>query len=480
MGVSRAAGSLPGWRDLWERLRGLERRTRSVAPEVEAALAARWDELPEHVRTPGQMLGRKLTGCEGTHGVFPACDFGCRPCYHASNANRVPVDGDHTVAEVARQMAYLRERRGPGQYAQLIGGEVSLLPAEAHAEALEVMRGHGRMPMSFTHGDFDYGYLERVAVRPDGTPRFASVAFAVHIDSTMSGRRGAPRPADEAELHPTRRRVAGMFDRLEREHGVRSYVAHTMTVTPDNLDAVPEVVSVCRALGYRMCSFQPAARLGDPRRWQGDYGAFTDDEVWARIERGVGVRLPHRALQVGDLRCNRVTWGVWAGDRYVPVLDDTDPADLRARDAFLRLLPGTLLSTSWPLVAARLVRAGLRHPRDLAAAAAWAVRFAGRLGPSALRGVHPTTYVMHSFMDADDVATAWELLQRGVEADDPRIRATQERLEACAYGMAHPGRDRIVPACVQHAVLDEAENERLRRRLPLAGDPAATPGTCPG
>jgi len=44
------------------------------------------------------------------------------------------------------------------RYAQLIGGEVSLLPAEAHAEALAVMRRYGRMPMSFSHGDFDYEY----------------------------------------------------------------------------------------------------------------------------------------------------------------------------------------------------------------------------------------------------------------------------------------------------------------------------------
>ncbi|CAN5524323.1 hypothetical protein BH23ACT7_BH23ACT7_08200 [soil metagenome] len=139
-------------------LRELERRTRPADPEVVAALEQRWHELPTGVRTPGQMLGRKLTGCEGTHGVFPACNFGCKPCYLSANANRVRVDGTHTVAEVDRQMAFLRERRGPAQYAQLIGGEVSLLPAEAHAEALAVMRRYGRMPMSFSHGDFDYEY----------------------------------------------------------------------------------------------------------------------------------------------------------------------------------------------------------------------------------------------------------------------------------------------------------------------------------
>jgi hypothetical protein len=36
-----------------------------------------------------------------------------------------------------------------------------------------------------------------------------------------------------------------------------------------------------------------------------------------------------------------------------------------------------------------------------------------------------------------------------------------------AYGMAHPERDAIVPACVQHSVLDEQENVRLATLLPL-------------
>lgn len=177
---------------LRERLRDLEVATRPDDPEVTAAHAARWDELPAGVRTSAQLLGRKLTGCEGTHGVFPACNFGCAPCYHGSQANRVPVDGAHTVAEVDRQMAYLRRHRGPGQYAQLIGGEVSLLPPDAHAQALAAMRRHGRVPMSFTHGDFDDDYLEAVVLDADGGPRFSSVSFAVHVDSTMRGRPGRP------------------------------------------------------------------------------------------------------------------------------------------------------------------------------------------------------------------------------------------------------------------------------------------------
>ena len=95
--------------------------TRPVDPETEAALARRWAELPESVRVPGQMLGRRFTGCEATHGVFPKCDFACTPCYHSADANKVRVDGPHTHREVAAQMAFLRRKRGFGTYAQLIG-----------------------------------------------------------------------------------------------------------------------------------------------------------------------------------------------------------------------------------------------------------------------------------------------------------------------------------------------------------------------
>ncbi len=100
------------------------------------------------------------------------------------------------------------------------------------------MRRYGRMPMSFSHGDFDYEYLEKIAVAPDGTRRFDLLSFAIHIDSTMRGRRQA---SSERELHAERRRVKDMFDRLTAEPGVRTHLAHNMTVTPDNLEEVADV-----------------------------------------------------------------------------------------------------------------------------------------------------------------------------------------------------------------------------------------------
>jgi hypothetical protein len=457
---------LQAWRD---RLRAIELVTRPVHPDTEAALARRWAELPEHVKHPAQSLGRRSAGCEGTHGVFPRCNLACTPCYHSREANRVRVDGEHTVEQVDRQMAYLRVQRGPGQHAQLIGGEVTLLGPEAHADALQAMQRHGRKPMSMTHGDFDYDYLRRLAVADDGRPRFSSLAFAGHFDSMMFGRRGIKRIRREAELNPYRRGFCEMFERLERETGVKHDLAHNMTVTPRNIDQVAQVVADCNDMGFRVFSFQPAAFIGNRSRWKDSYREVTSDAVWAEIERGVGSRLPYKAVQVGDERCNRTAYGAYVGERWVPLLDDRCPADLAVRDAIYDVFGGMDFVAARPVLAAKLLRVFARHPRAVPLGVRWFARFGRRAGVRALltNGIRPVTYIMHSFMDAREVRPAWELLQAGQLSEDPKVRETQERLQACSYAMAHPDSDMLVPACAQHAVYDPDENRALERLLPL-------------
>jgi hypothetical protein len=426
------------------------------------------------VRTPGQTLGRHGVGCEGTHGVFPRCNFACAPCYHSRHANTVRVDGPHTVQEVSAQMALLRERRGPRAHAQLIGGEVSLLSPDDHAEALLAMRRYGREPMSFTHGDFDYDYLERLAVDPTtGKARFRRLSFAAHFDTTMVGRTGITATGDEAALNPYRRRFAELFARLRREHGVRSFLAHNMTVTPSNVRQLAEVIRDCRAMGYAMFSFQPAAFLGDRRRWTEAYRDMSGEEVWAEIERGAGCRLDYHLFEHGDVRCNRVAYGFYVGERWSPLLEGNDRRDLAVRDSFFRYL-GAVNFTGTPAweLAGKLVRITARHPQLLATTAAWLRRTVRRGGGfrALLRNrPRPAAFVMHQFMDAADVAPAWALTKAGQLSDEPRLRATQERLAACHYAMAHPETGDLVPACVQHGVLDPAENIELRRLLPLTG-----------
>ncbi len=455
---------------LSERFRELERRTRPVDEETAAALETRWQGLPEHVRTPAQALGQHAVGCEGTHGVFPKCDLACTPCYHSRDANRVAISGSHTLTEVRAQMGLLRRRRGPRAHAQLIGGEVSLLPPDDHAAALLIMREHGREPMSMSHGDFDYDYLKALAVGPDGTRRLDRLSFAAHFDSLMFGRRGIERPADEAALNPYRQRFVAMFTRLRREHGVRSFLAHNMTVTPRNVGEIAQVIRDCHGFGFGLFSFQPAAFIGDDRRWHEGYRDTTADTVWAQVEAGAGTRLPFRALQIGDERCNRTTYGFYVGQDYFPVLDEEKPADLAVRDAFFTYFGGISFSgTPLPLLLAKVARVVARHPRAVVSAVGWAERTARTVGLRRLlrHRIRPVTFVMHSFMDAADVAPAWKAMQDGQVSDDPRIAETQQRLAACSYAMAHPETGELVPACVQHSVLDPGENVALRALLPL-------------
>ncbi|HUY59407.1 MAG TPA: hypothetical protein VMV16_06830 [Solirubrobacteraceae bacterium] len=455
--------------------RGLSVATRPQHPDTTEALRRRWQELPDQVRTPAQLLGRRTAGCEGTHGVFPRCDLSCTPCYHAREANSVRTDGEHTLAQVDTQMGYLRSVRGTGQHAQLIGGEVTLLAPEDHAAALQAMHRHGRKPMSMTHGDFDYEYLERLALGPDGRRRFDFLRFAGHFDSLMLGRKGIPRPGTEAELHPYRQRFVEQFERLEREHGVRYDLAHNMTVTPRNLDQVAEVASVCLGMGFGMLSFQPAAYVGNPKRWREDFHAVTIDAVWAEIERGVGTRLPWRHLQMGDVRCNRSAYGVLAGGRWTPLLDDEDPRDLNVRDVFLDAFGGMDFDRAPAVLAIAATRVVAGNPRIVAPVIRWAGRFVRRAGLRGLLTGRPrgVTFVVHAFMDADVVGPAWDALQRGETSTEPAVLAAQERLQACSYAMAHPDEDRLIPACVQHSVLDPQENARLKTVLPLARTPAA-------
>ena len=457
-------------------LRRLEAATRPMEPDREAALARRWDELPAAVRTPTQMLGRRIAGCEGTHGVFPRCNLACSPCYHSRDANRVPVDGAHTILQVEAQMGLLRELRGPGQPAQLIGGEVSLLAPDDHAAALRAMLDAGRKPMSMTHGDFDYDYLQALALDPrTGRPRLRHLSFEGHFDTTMIGRRGAERPASEAELDPYRRRFCAMFARLRAEHGVTSFLAHNMTVTPGNIGEVADVVRRNRDLGFRLFSFQPAAYVGNPARWDGGYRAIDPDDVWRRIEEGAGARLHHRALQYGDPRCNRTAYGGFAGERYWTMLDEDDPRDSAALTSFLAAYGGMDFGAPRPLVAVRLARGALGHPAVARRCAGAGVRVLRRMGgPLAVirHRPRPVTFVMHSFMDASVVTPAWEALERGEMSDEPEVRAAQERLSACSYAMAHPQDGRIVPACAQHAVFDPEENRRLVHLLRGRAAPA--------
>lgn len=450
-----------------------------VDPRTKAALVRRWDELPESARTPAQVLGRYAVGCEGTQGVFARCNFTCSPCYHSKDANHVRVDGPHTLRSVTAQMELLRHLRGPHAHAQLIGGEVSLLSPDDHARAMQIMRKFGREPMSFTHGDLDYDYLRQLAVQ-GRKRRFARISFAAHFDVTMRGRRGLPRPRHETELNPFRERFTAMFKTLRDDFGVRYFLAHNMTVTPENLPQIREIVRDLARMDFGLLSFQPAAYVGDERRWQTGYGTIDVDAVWRELEHGLGQDIPWNALQFGDTRCNRTAFGFFVGLRWFPILDGRRSAEVDARDRFFRHFGGMQFSSALSgrrgmlLLLNKIVLVLIRHPYDIVVAAKWGRSVIERVGGSYVlidallrRKVKTVTFVVHSFMHAEDVKPAWEAMRRGENAIEPSLRVVQERLAACSFSMAHPETGELVPACVQHSVLDTMENHRLRKLLPL-------------
>lgn len=477
------------WESAMSNLRKLEELSRPGSVNS----SNRYEDLPAKAKVPGQMLGTLSPGCEGTHGVFPKCNFACTPCYHSEHANAVRVDGMHTVVNVADQMQFLRKQRGPVGHCQLIGGEVSLLSPEDHAAALEVMRFYGRIPMSFTHGDFDYEYLRRLALRPDGSKRFERIDFAVHFDMYMTGRRttdgtGLVRARSEMDLSPYRKAFVNMFKRLKREHNVNYYLAHNMTVQEGNLMQVADVVRDVRNIGFRMMSFQPAARQGDQRRWRSDFQSVARNDgqdVWEQIQKGANAKLSYKLFQMGDLRCNRTAICGLVGPkddpdcRVVPFFDDDCPRDARVRDIVCQQFGNLVLTPR--LLRLKVLRFAISRFWLVPVFIAWSIRFSRRAGGlhRILRyGVRMITFVMHRFMDASDVKQAWELMDDGITADDPRasnsgprIKETMERLAACSYGMAQVKQGRVVPACVQHSVYDSDENMALAQELKL-GEPA--------
>lgn len=225
-------------------------------------------------------------------------------------------------------------------------------------DLIQMMRDYGRIPMSFSHGDFDYDYLRSLATNEDGSRRFNAISFAAHFDRFMFGRRGIKRPKSESDLHSYRKAFCDMFHRLKAETIVdRFYLAHNMTVTPGNVDEIPDVIRSCRFQGWSLMSHQPAAFVGDSHRWAQNFRGIDADEVWKKIEvrgetiilvaqaqsfrvlhfsqEGVGRSLPFSVMQMGDSRCNRSVWGFWVGDVYHPFLEES-VEDLKMRDLYLR------------------------------------------------------------------------------------------------------------------------------------------------
>lgn len=448
-----------------------------ILPENKKNLDRAWGRLPDWLRTPQQMYGRHAEGCGATIGAMPRCDFACTGCYLGEEANHIPAEG---VEAIKAQMRALRPVLGSRGNLQLTDGEVTLRPAEEVIELLRYSREIGLIPMLMTHGDTfrrQPGLLRRYVVEGGLTE------VSIHVDTTQRGRKGS-RYHDartEAELNPLRDEFAEMLREVRRDVGPAIQAATTMTISPENLDGVPDVMRwlVRNADVFKMISFQPMAQVG--RTVDGLGGGVTVDALWKKISEGLyGADVdPQRLLRgqmwLGHSACNKYVPGYVVKEqgrepRFVVARDGEDPVDVRMNETFWGRFGGLSFRTDDFLTAVARATGVLTQGFDI---------FAKHLGPylehllKRLDPEHPLRLlgrwltgrakvnglliVSHHFM------SDWEI-------DTP---LGQERIAACVFHVPIDGK--IVSMCeVNAAGVRDAYYEDIRAGRVPGSTPVAT------
>ena len=438
----------PARRTFWSAL------AEPVLAESRALLKRNWSQLPESLRTPHQMLGRQGNGCGATIGAMPRCDFACRGCYLGEEANKIPAE---SVEAIKAQMRALRPILGPAGNLQLTDGEVTLRPVEEVIELLRYARELDLIPMLMTHGDSFRrrpGLLERLA-REGGLTE-----VSIHVDTTQRGRVGDYRRATtEAELNPLRAEFAEMLRVARATTGVNVRAATTMTITPENLGGVADVVRwlVHNPDAFFMISFQPIAQVGRTEDGLGD--SVDVEALWREIARGcygdVSEASVSRLLSgqkwLGHSACNRFVHGVVAkratSATFHPVRQHGDATDARIVDGFLARFGGiSFRMDSGVAAVGRALGLAARAPLFFARSVpAYAAHWLRRLGDgSAWRGAHELSsgdltthgflFVSHHFMSRAQLETP----------------LGQERVKQCVFHV--PVNGELVSMCEVNAL----------------------------
>ncbi|MBA3650942.1 MAG: radical SAM protein, partial [Chthoniobacterales bacterium] len=449
MTEQRSAAS-PRWRARWNAFRF------PINQEKQALLRARWEALPNELRTPNQLAGRHLTHCGFTTGAS-YCSFRCTHCYLPANANEVPIP---SLAQMKEQIDANRRFQGPGGGLQITGGDVAdaYWRAGRQLELIEIVRYAvrvGLVPMLMTHGQTlleHPEFLEALVV--EGGLR----QVAVHIDMTQAGRHGYPinRLTSERDLHPLREAFTELASNIRQRTGLPLELAHNCTVTERNIDSVAEIVrwflaDPVRSRIWRILSFQPEANTG---RTVFSAHPVTPKIVWQKLCHGMGLQLDGSAYLGGHPDCNQGASLLVEqnGGRYFPLL----PNDEKTKRLFADILAtvGAISTMTTDSEGAsplpyRVAGAFARHPRlavrGLCRAAALIA--SGQIPVPFLRAlitgrVHTINIGTHNFMDARQVANA---------PNDPVVQA---RLDACVFKGAVKNRAtgdwEAVPMCAMN------------------------------
>ena len=449
---------MSNWRERWKAFRV------AIDPEKQALLRARWESLPNELRTSNQLAGRHLTHCGFVTGAS-YCSFHCTHCYLPKNANKVPIP---SLAEMKEVIEANRRFQGPGGGLQITGGDVAdaYWRAGRQQELIEIVRHANRVglvPMVMTHGQTlleHPDFLEALVV--DGGLR----QIAIHIDMTQAGRHGYPinRLTSEGDLHPVREAFTQLTLGVRERTGLPLELAHNCTVTERNIDSIHEIVrwfldDPRRSRIWRILSFQPEANTG---RTIFSENPVTPAMVWRKLCQGIGLELDGSAYIGGHPDCNQGTTLLvdQRGGSYLPVL----PNDSKTRTLFtevLTTLGAVSTMTTDSLLPYRVAGAFAQHPRLALRCVAHAFKLvaSGQIPPRFVRALligraHTLNIGTHNFMHASQVANA------------PNDRVIQARLDACVFKGAvkdrATGNWEAVPMCaMNHSRWSELYAERV-------------------
>ena len=449
---------MSNWRERWKAFRV------PLDPEKQALLRARWESLPNELRTANQLAGRHLTHCGFVTGAS-YCSFHCTHCYLPKNANDVPIP---PLAEMKEQIEANRRFQGPGGGLQITGGDVAdaYWRAGRQKELIEIVRHANRVglvPMVMTHGQTlleHPEFLEALVV--NGGLR----QIAIHIDMTQAGRHGYPinRLTSEGDLHTVRKAFTQLALGVRERTGLPLELAHNCTVTERNIDSIHEIVrwflqDPRRSRIWRILSFQPEANTG---RTIFSENPVTPAMVWKKLCEGMGLELDGSAYIGGHTDCNQGTTLLvdQRGGSYLPVL----PNDSKTRALFTEVLTtlGAISTvTTDSLLPYRVAGAFAQHPGLALRCVAHSFKLvaSGQMPPRFLRALltgraHTLNIGTHNFMHASQVANA---------PDDP---VTKARLEACVFKGAVKNRAtrkwETVPMCaMNHSRWSELYAERF-------------------
>ena len=449
--TERPAAAISPWRARWNAFRF------PINHEKQTLLRARWESLPDELRTPNQLAGRHLTHCGFTTGAS-YCSFRCTHCYLPENANQIPIP---SLAQMKELIDANRRFQGPGGGLQITGGDVAdaYWRAGRQSELIEIVRytvSVGLVPMLMTHGQTlleHPEFLEALVI--EGGLR----QVAVHIDMTQAGRHGYPigRIQTERDLHPLREAFTQLARQIRERTGAPLELAHNCTVTERNIASVAEVVrwflaDPARSRIWRILSFQPEADAG---RTVFSRHPVAPAVVWQKICDGIGLPLDGSAYIGGHPDCNQgATLLVERRrGRYLPLLPN-DEKTKRLLDEILTKLGAISTITTdaragASLLPYRVAGAFSRHPWLALRSAARVIALLahGRIPFSFLRAI-ATGYAQtlnigtHNFMDASRVANA------------PNDPVTQARLDACVFKGAVKNRAsgewEAVPMCAMN------------------------------